>query len=120
MPGPLPFGRKKIFIFDEPTANIDNETDNIIQNAIRTMDILNEATIITVAHRLGTIIDYDLIMVMENGKLVQFGSPWDLLSRGANGESGQNRFLEMVQATGEATANELIARAKEAASSKTK
>merc|ERR1711968_274193 len=64
-------GGKKIFIFDEPTANIDNETDNIIQNAIRTMDILNEATIITVAHRLGTIIDYDLIMVMENGKLVQ-------------------------------------------------
>merc|ERR1719181_2743193 len=60
-------GGKKIFIFDEPTANIDNETDNIIQHAIRTMDILSEATIITVAHRLKTIIDYDIVLVMGNG-----------------------------------------------------
>ena len=108
-------GGKKIFIFDEPTANIDNETDSIIQNAIRTMDILNEATIITVAHRLGTIIDYDIVLVMENGKLAQFGSPWELLSGEANDQdSGRNRFLEMVQATGESTAAELMARAKEA------
>ena len=107
-------GGKKIFIFDEPTANIDNETDNIIQNAIRTMDILSDATIITVAHRLKTIIDYDIVMVMENGKLVQFGSPWQLLSGEANDQDGRNRFLEMVNATGEGTAAELMARAKAA------
>jgi len=107
-------GGKKIFIFDEPTANIDNETDNIIQHAIRTMDILSEATIITVAHRLKTIIDYDIVLVMENGKLVQFGSPWKLLSGEANDQDGRNRFLEMVNATGESTAAELMARAKEA------
>ena len=65
----------KIFIFDELTANIDMETDRIIQNAIREMDVLKEATIITIAHRLATIIDYDTVMVMQNGELVQFGEP---------------------------------------------
>ena len=88
----------KIFIFDEPTANIDMETDRIIQNAIREMDVLKEATIITIAHRLATIIDYDKVMVMQNGELVQFGEPHMLLS---NPETdGKNIFLSMVNATG--------------------
>merc|ERR1711871_60480 len=103
-------GRKRIFIFDEPTANIDNETDAFIQNAIRTMDALKTATTITVAHRLATVIDYDYVMVMENGKLIQFGSPHELLES----DAPRNKFLSMVDATGEETAQLLKMRAKEA------
>ena len=44
------------------------------------MDVLKEATIITIAHRLATIIDYDLVMVMENGELIQFGEPHLILT----------------------------------------
>ena len=102
----------KIFIFDEPTANIDMETDRIIQNAIREMDVLKEATIITIAHRLATIIDYDTVMVMQNGELVQFGEPHILLS---NPEAdGKNKFLSMVNATGSESSAYLKRKAREA------
>lgn len=99
----------KIFIFDEPTANIDIHTDTIIQNAIRKMDVLKEATIITIAHRLATIIDYDLVMVLENGQLIQFGEPHLLLTD--NKDSSNNKFLSMVNA---ASSEFLKRRAKEA------
>ena len=43
-------------------------------------DQFNDRTVLTIAHRLDTIIDYDRILVMENGKLVEDGSPFDLIS----------------------------------------
>ncbi len=102
-------GKNKIFIFDEPTANIDINTDTVIQNAIRKMDVLKEATIITIAHRLATIIDYDLVMVLENGQLIQFGEPHALLT--GSDDSGSNKFLSMVNA---ASSEFLKRKAKEA------
>lgn len=68
----------KVLILDEATASIDFETDELIQKTIRSA--FAENTIITIAHRLNTIIDYDKVIVLENGKLKEFDSPTALLS----------------------------------------
>eukprot|EP01124_Arcella_intermedia_P001504 TRINITY_DN10821_c1_g2_i1.p1 TRINITY_DN10821_c1_g2~~TRINITY_DN10821_c1_g2_i1.p1 ORF type:complete len:1056 (+),score=242.81 TRINITY_DN10821_c1_g2_i1:171-3170(+) len=68
----------KILVMDEATASIDVETDSIIQKTIR--ESFKEHTVITIAHRINTIIDCDRIMVIDYGQLVEFGSPSDLLS----------------------------------------
>ena len=61
---------------DEATANIDYKTENIIQTAISTS--LKNSTIITIAHRIKTIINYDKIIVLEKGEIVEIGSPEEL------------------------------------------
>jgi ABC-type multidrug transport system fused ATPase/permease subunit len=63
-------------------------------------------TLVTIAHRLNTIIDYDAILVMDDGRLAEFGSPLELIER--NG-----LFRELVDATGEG-ATSLIQMAKTA------
>ncbi|KAI0270713.1 P-loop containing nucleoside triphosphate hydrolase protein [Gloeopeniophorella convolvens] len=70
----------KLMIMDEATAAIDYETDNVIQDGIRTA-LGSDVTIITIAHRLQTIMDSDRIMVLDAGRLVEFGSPKELLSQ---------------------------------------
>ncbi|CAF3567650.1 unnamed protein product [Adineta steineri] len=70
--------KSKILIIDEATANVDNITDELIQKAIRFK--FKECTVLTIAHRLRTIIDSDRIMVLSNGMLVEFHSPQVLLS----------------------------------------
>ena len=84
----------KIIILDEATANVDNVTDACIQKAIRSE--FSNQTIITIAHRLRTIIDYDKILVLENGRVVEFGSPSQLLQ-----ESDTGIFKSMCLETGE-------------------
>ena len=69
----------KIIILDEATANIDYHTDQIIQNVIR--NELQGSTVVTIAHRLDTVLDYDKIMVMDSGRIVEFDSPELLLKR---------------------------------------
>ena len=68
----------QVIVLDECTANIDIETDRAIQNII--VNELKNSTILTIAHRLLTIIKYDLIIVLEKGELKEFGSPFWLLS----------------------------------------
>ena len=68
----------RILLFDETTAGIDTETEKNIQDIIKNQ--FNGCTILTIAHRLGTIIDNDLILLLSNGKLVESGSPKELLS----------------------------------------
>jgi ABC-type multidrug transport system fused ATPase/permease subunit len=68
----------KILVLDEPTANIDTHTDDAIQRLVR--EEFKGSTIITVAHRLRTIIDYDRILCMEGGELQEFGVPSTLLA----------------------------------------
>ena len=58
---------------DEATANVDSETDAFIQTCIKKE--FQNATIITVAHRLKTIVDYDKIVVMSDGMIAEMGSP---------------------------------------------
>ena len=68
----------KILVLDEATASIDNETDNMIQAMVRIN--FKECTVLTIAHRLNTIVDSDKIMVMDGGLLAEMGSPVDLLA----------------------------------------
>ncbi|KAK7092224.1 multidrug resistance-associated protein 1-like [Littorina saxatilis] len=70
--------RTKILILDEATAAVDMETDTLIQNTIRLA--FHNCTIVTIAHRLNTIMDYDRVMVMDDGRIKEFDSPDHLLS----------------------------------------
>jgi len=71
--------KSKIIIMDEATANIDIKTEVKIQNALQY--VLDNSTVITVAHRIKTIINYDKILVMDNGKVVEFDKPDVLLNK---------------------------------------
>ena len=63
------------------TANIDFQTDQRIQTMIRQHPVFKQATILTVAHRLATIRDSDLIVVLDEGRVVEVGTPDGLLER---------------------------------------
>ncbi|KAJ1420720.1 P-loop containing nucleoside triphosphate hydrolase protein, partial [Ochromonadaceae sp. CCMP2298] len=82
--------RCRVVLMDEVTASIDYLTDRLIQQTIRTSPALRDATIITVAHRLRTIADSDLIAVISAGEVVEKGPPALLLSGegGAGGGGG--------------------------------
>ncbi|KAJ1933042.1 ATP-binding cassette glutathione S-conjugate transporter ycf1, partial [Linderina macrospora] len=69
--------RRKILILDEATANVDTKTDQIMQEVIR--EELRDSTILTVAHRLRTVMDSDRILVMDQGKVAEYDSPANLL-----------------------------------------
>jgi ABC-type multidrug transport system fused ATPase/permease subunit len=86
----------KILIIDEGTANVDMETDSIIQNNLRSYF---NCTILTIAHRLNTIIDYDRVIVMENGVISEFDSPSNLLN------NPDSLLSHLVEETGSHTAN---------------
>jgi ABC-type multidrug transport system fused ATPase/permease subunit len=74
--------RCKVVLMDEVTASIDYATDRLIQETIRSSDALCHSTIITVAHRLRTIADSDLVVVMgPGGNVAENGEPADLLAR---------------------------------------
>lgn len=70
--------KSKILVLDEATAAVDLETDSLIQTTIR--NEFSQCTVITIAHRLHTIMDSDKIMVLDSGKIVEYGSPEELLS----------------------------------------
>ncbi|GAB6030687.1 hypothetical protein CHUAL_007541 [Chamberlinius hualienensis] len=69
----------RIIILDEATSNVDNKTDQIINNLIKTK--FTNSTMLVIAHRLQTVIDLDRIMVIEKGEIVEFDEPRVLLSR---------------------------------------
>lgn len=68
----------KLIVLDEATANVDMETDNLIQKTIRTS--FSSSSILTIAHRLNTIADYDKIIVMDDGRVAECDSPFLLLA----------------------------------------
>ncbi|KAH8928988.1 P-loop containing nucleoside triphosphate hydrolase protein [Atractiella rhizophila] len=67
----------KVLVLDEATSNMDTVTDALIQKAIR--EGFAGQTVITVAHRIKTIIDYDHVLVLSAGEVAEFGCPQDLL-----------------------------------------
>ncbi|GBG82367.1 hypothetical protein CBR_g34650 [Chara braunii] len=67
----------KILVLDEATASIDSATDAVIQRVIRKE--FSECTIISIAHRIPTVIDSDRVMVLNNGVVVEYGAPSRLL-----------------------------------------
>lgn len=71
--------RPKIMVLDEATSAVDIETDALIQTSIRAEFGRNATTLLVIAHRLSTIADFDRILVLDAGKVVEFGSPKDLM-----------------------------------------
>ncbi|KAG8680347.1 hypothetical protein FRC09_018309 [Ceratobasidium sp. 395] len=71
--------RSAVIIMDEATSSIDLETDDQIQRTIR--DEMSDALVITIAHRLKTVIDYDRVLVLDHGELVEFDSPATLMGQ---------------------------------------
>ena len=71
----------KVLMMDEATASIDYNTDSKIQETIREL----KSTIITIAHRLQTIVDYDKVLVLDKGCVVEYGHPYELLKKGGKG-----------------------------------
>ncbi|XP_055867950.1 ATP-binding cassette sub-family C member 4-like isoform X5 [Biomphalaria glabrata] len=96
----------RILLIDEATANVDPITDELIQQTIRTK--FRECTVLTIAHRLHTIIDSDRVMVLDNGFIVEFEKPYKLMSQ------GHGFFYEMVQQLGKAEFDHLLELAREA------
>ncbi|KAJ2371084.1 hypothetical protein IW150_004761 [Coemansia sp. RSA 2607] len=79
----------KVLVLDEATAAIDNETDAIIQQSIR--EQFKDCTVLTIAHRLNTIIDSDMILVVDAGTVAEFDTPANLLA------NESSIFAQMVQ-----------------------
>ncbi|CAJ0561383.1 unnamed protein product, partial [Mesorhabditis spiculigera] len=70
--------KTKVLVLDEATAAIDQGTDALIQRAIR--EEFAQSTVLTIAHRLNTIMDYDKIIVLADGRITEFDSPQNLLA----------------------------------------
>jgi ABC-type multidrug transport system fused ATPase/permease subunit len=66
--------RNKILVLDEATANVDRVTDNLVHTTIQSN--FQDCTVLTVAHRLSTIIQNDRILVMSEGELAEEGTPY--------------------------------------------
>uniref|UniRef100_A0A8C2F591 Multidrug resistance-associated protein 1 n=1 Tax=Cyprinus carpio TaxID=7962 RepID=A0A8C2F591_CYPCA len=71
--------KTKILVLDEATAAVDLETDNLIQSTIRTQ--FEDCTVLTIAHRLNTIMDYTRVLVLDKGHMAEFGSPSNLIAK---------------------------------------
>jgi ATP-binding cassette subfamily C protein CydD len=69
--------KPSIILFDEPTTGLDLQTEQILQDSIK--ELAQSSTVITVAHRLHTIINADKILFLENGELIASGTHKELL-----------------------------------------
>uniref|UniRef100_A0A8C7JKA7 Multidrug resistance-associated protein 4 n=1 Tax=Oncorhynchus kisutch TaxID=8019 RepID=A0A8C7JKA7_ONCKI len=98
--------KNRILIIDEATANVDPRTDELIQKTIR--DKFRECTVLTIAHRLNTIIDSDRILVLGAGMIQEFDEPYVLL------QNQESALYRIVQQTGKAEAASLLESAKKA------
>ncbi|XP_078368623.1 ATP-binding cassette sub-family C member 4-like isoform X2 [Oculina patagonica] len=86
--------KSKIIVMDEATANVDFKTDRLIQEVIR--DKFRDSTVLTIAHRLNTIMDYDKVLVLDGGRVVEFDKPEVLIRKGG-------LFSEMVRSQKQST-----------------
>jgi ATP-binding cassette subfamily C (CFTR/MRP) protein 4 len=100
--------KAKIVVLDEATANVDFDTDQFVQQKIK--EKFKDCTILTVAHRLSTIIDYDRILVLDKGKVVEFDHPFKLLVNDLEDKTitSEGTFANLVKNTGKASANALF------------
>ncbi|KAL5750018.1 hypothetical protein ACOSP7_024621 [Xanthoceras sorbifolium] len=71
--------RSRILVLDEATASIDNATDSILQKTIRRE--FADCTVITVAHRIPTVMDCNAVLAISDGKLVEYDEPVKLISK---------------------------------------
>uniref|UniRef100_A0A1A7XAW0 Multidrug resistance-associated protein 4 n=2 Tax=Nothobranchiidae TaxID=405002 RepID=A0A1A7XAW0_9TELE len=104
--------KNRILIIDEATANVDPRTDELIQKTIR--DKFRECTVLTIAHRLNTIIDSDRILVLDAGRIHAYAEPYVLL------QDASSILYKMVQQTGKQEAAALLEAAKQAYESRSR
>ncbi|KAF4768608.1 hypothetical protein HAV15_002643 [Penicillium sp. str.  len=83
--------RSKILILDEPTSSLDPETDAKVQKVIR--ESFRDCTVIMVAHRIHSLLDFDQVAVLVSGQLIEMGHPQELLNK-AGGEFAKLLDLE--------------------------
>ncbi|KAG8216833.1 P-loop containing nucleoside triphosphate hydrolase protein [Butyriboletus roseoflavus] len=84
--------RSKVLVMDEATASVDYATDELISKTIR--HEFDSSTILTIAHRLRTVIDYDRVLLLDEGRIVEFDRPATLLA------DSNSRFHSLCKATG--------------------
>ncbi|MCH89378.1 ABC transporter C family member 5-like, partial [Trifolium medium] len=80
--------QSKILVLDEATASVDSATDKLIQKVIR--EEFRDCTVCTIAHRIPTVIDSDLVLVLSDGLVAEFDTPLRLL------EDKSSMFLKLV------------------------
>ncbi|KAJ8687082.1 hypothetical protein QAD02_022876 [Eretmocerus hayati] len=95
----------RVLMLDEATANVDPQTDALIQRTIRTK--FASCTVLTVAHRLNTIMDSDKVLVMDKGRLKEYDHPHILL------QDENSEFTSLVKETGQAMYEQLCEVARE-------
>jgi len=92
--------QNSILVLDEATANVDPRTDSLIQEQIRTR--FRDCTVLTIAHRLHTIMDSDRILVLADGQVVEHGQPYELLC------DKDGVLTELAEQTGAASKDRLL------------
>jgi len=96
--------RPKLLLLDEATSAVDKKTDTLIQRSIR--EEFANTTLLVIAHRLSTVMDFDRILVMKDGVAAEFGEPRELLGieggvfKGMVERSGEKGELERGVAVG--------------------
>ena len=91
--------KSKIIVMDEATANVDFKTDNLIQEVIRHK--FKDSTVLTIAHRLNTIMDYDKVLILDGGRMVEFDKPEILIQNGGIfAELVKNSYARKSEADG--------------------
>ncbi|XP_064455602.1 ATP-binding cassette sub-family C member 4-like [Ornithodoros turicata] len=91
--------QNKILVMDEATANVDPKTDFLIQTTIR--ENFKNCTVLTIAHRLHTIMDSDRVIVLDAGEILEFEEPYELM------KNEHSTFTQMVKHTGSSMAGQL-------------
>ncbi|KAL9928607.1 multidrug-Resistance like Protein 1 isoform 2-T4 [Glossina fuscipes fuscipes] len=87
--------KTKVLILDEATAAVDLETDDLIQKTIRTE--FKDCTVLTIAHRLNTIMDSDKVIVLDKGEVTEFDSPVNLLENPYSAFYGMAKDANLVR-----------------------
>lgn len=85
--------KRGVLILDEASANVDSATDNMLQQTL--LEECRGRTVLCVAHRLVTVVNYDRVMVLDAGRLVEYDTPRALLAKGPGG-----MFYDMCARTG--------------------
>ena len=89
---------------DEATASVDGESDKLIQKSIQKN--FQNSTVVSIAHRINTIVGFDKVLVLDHGELAEYDTPWNLLS------NPESLFYKLAEATGSSNLMQLKSMAK--------